>query len=222
MPQQPQRRSYDASGRRAQAQANRERVLDAARGLFVRQGYAGTSIADIAGAAGVSVPTVFAHFGSKVTLFKECVESALVGDAAPVPLAERPEMMHVREGRTAEEVFSRFAALIAAAGPRVVPISMVMYGAADSDTEIRSLARLMDEHRLTGATQLARIVMDRIGSRPDTDDANLLSEIRDLIWTMNSPMTFSLLVTERGWSVERYQAWVCRTLTAAISGPLPT
>jgi AcrR family transcriptional regulator len=211
---QTQRRSYDGSGRRAQAQANRERILAAALGLFVMQGYAGTSIADISVAAGVSVPTVFAHFGSKVELFKQCVDSATVGDTEPVPLADRPEMVHVRAGRTARQVVGRLAALIAAAGPRVVPIYMVMYGAADADPEIRALARTMDEQRLAGATQLARIVMDRLGS----DSEDLAAEIRDLIWTMNSPQTFSLLVTQRGWPLDRYEAWVRRTLLAATTG----
>jgi len=214
MPTPMQRRSYDGSGRRAQAQANRERILAAALGLFVVQGYAGTSIADISAAAGVSVPTVFAHFGSKVELFKQCVDIATVGDAKPVPLAERPEMVNVRHGRTARQVVGRLAALIASAGPRVVPIYMVMYGAADADPEIRSLARTMDEQRLTGATQLARIIMDRLG----TDNDDLAAEIGDLIWTVNSPKTFSLLVTERGWPLDRYEAWVRRTLLAATTG----
>jgi len=213
MATQMQRRSYDGSGRRAQAQANRERILATALELFVAQGYAGTSIADIGAAAGVSVPTVFARFGSKVELLKQCVDSATVGDAEPVPLADRPEMVHIRAGKSARQVVSRLAALIATAGPRVVPIYMVMYGAADADPEIRSLARTIDEQRLVGATRLARVIMDRIGS----DDENLLGEMRDLIWTMNSPQTFSLLVTERGWPLERYEAWVCRTLLAATT-----
>ena len=91
---------------------------------------------------------------------------------------------------------------------------MVMYGAADADPEIRSLARTMDEQRLTGATQLARIIMDRLG----TDNDDLAAEIGDLIWTVNSPKTFSLLVTERGWPLDRYEAWVRRTLLAATTG----
>jgi hypothetical protein len=45
-------------------------------------------------------------------------------------------------------------------------------------------------------------------SRLESDDEELLAEICDLIWTMNSPQTFSLLVNERGWPLERYEAWV--------------
>ena len=213
MPPSTQRRSYDVSGRRAQAQANRERILEAAGELFVHRGYAGTAVADIAAAAAVSVPTVFSHFKSKALLIKECVDSATVGDTGPLPLAERPEMIHVREGRTARQVLGRLATLIATVGPRVVPIYMAMYGAADADPEIRLLARTLDEQRLVGATQLARIVVARLG----TDDEDLLAELRDVIWTMNSPQMFSLLVTQRGWPLERYESWIRRTLMAAAT-----
>lgn len=210
------RRSYDASGRQAQARVTKERILDAARSLFIDHGYAGTSIVDIAEAASVSGPTVFAHFGSKVTLLKECVDTAIVGDAEPVPLAERPEMVHARNGRTAVEVLERLAGLFAYLTPRSVPIYMVMYSAADADPTIRELARVVDEQRLVGATQLAEIVMERLGS----SDRSHLEEIRDLIWTINSPQTISLLVTEREWSVARYEQWARRTLVAAVD-PLP-
>lgn len=210
------RRPYNAEGRRAQARATRDRILDVARDLFIANGFAGTSIAGIAEVAGVSVPTVFARFGSKAALLKEAVESAIVGDTDPIPFADRPEMRHVRAGRSARQVMVRLADLIASAGPRVVPIAMVMYAAADADPEIRALAREQDELRLAGAELLAATALDRLGSH----DRAHLEELRDLIWTMNAPQTYDLLVNRRGWSTERYATWVARTLSAAIK-PLP-
>ena len=52
------------------------RIETAARRLFASHGYAGTSMAEIAAAAGVSKATVFHHFRSKRALYE-----ALVGDA---------------------------------------------------------------------------------------------------------------------------------------------
>jgi len=52
------------------------RIEAAARRLFASRGYAGTSMAEIAAAAGVSKATVFHHYRSKRALYE-----ALVGDA---------------------------------------------------------------------------------------------------------------------------------------------
>jgi TetR/AcrR family transcriptional regulator, regulator of autoinduction and epiphytic fitness len=159
---QPGRRRYDASGRQAQAKENRGRVLAAATRLFVEQGYAATSVAQVAAAAGVSAPTVFAHFTSKANLLKLAVETAIVGDDEPVPLHDRPAMRQVREGDTAEEVLRRFAEAATEIAARSFPIYVVVRGAADADPEIAELARTLDEQRLAGAGFVARAVADRL------------------------------------------------------------
>jgi TetR/AcrR family transcriptional regulator len=53
------------------------RILCAAAELFARQGYAGTSIADVARAAEVSKATVFHHFRSKQALYTALLETSL-------------------------------------------------------------------------------------------------------------------------------------------------
>ena len=206
------RRPYNAEGRRAQARASRQRILETARALFVAHGYAAVSVADIAAAAGVSVPTVFAGFRSKANLLKEATETALVGDAEPVPLHDRPPMRRVAEAPTAREVLERLAALIAEAAPRVAPMYAVLHAAADADPELARLAATLDEQRLAGATRLAGIVLDRLGD----PDPERLAQVRDTIWTLNSPLLYGLLVTQRGWSPEQYGAWVARALTALV------
>jgi AcrR family transcriptional regulator len=202
------RRGYDASGRRAQARATRERIMDNARDLFVRQGYAGTSIAQIAAASGVSAPTVFTGFRSKVNLLRAAVETAIVGDDEPVALAERPAMRHVHEGATAREVLTRYAAMFVDIAPRACPIAQVVFHAADADPEIAALADVLDEQRLRGSEAIARTVVDRLGA-PER-----LEDIRDTVWTFNAPLLYGLLVDQRGWTVERYVDWVRRGLLA--------
>lgn len=210
-PTEQARRGYDATGRRAQAAATRERILECARELFVAQGYAGTSIAQIAQAAGVSAPTVFAGFKSKVNLLRAAVETAIVGDDEPVPLAARPAMRDLHAAPTAAEVIERYAAMFVDIGPRACPIALVVYAAADADPEIAALADLLDEQRLRGSEAIARTIVDRLGADPDR-----VLEIRDTVWTFNAPVLYGLLVDQRGWSVERYADWVRRGLSALV------
>ena len=66
--------------RRGQARApGKGRIASAARRLFARRGYAGTSMADIAAAAGVSKATVFHHFGNKRGLYQALIADAVTG-----------------------------------------------------------------------------------------------------------------------------------------------
>ncbi len=51
----------------------RAAILQAAKSLFVEQGYAGVSMDGIAALAGVSKLTVYSHFGDKETLFSEAI-----------------------------------------------------------------------------------------------------------------------------------------------------
>jgi TetR/AcrR family transcriptional regulator len=55
------------------------RIVTAAGRLFAQNGYAGTSMAEIAEAAGVSKATMFHHFRSKRALYDALIGEAVVG-----------------------------------------------------------------------------------------------------------------------------------------------
>ena len=79
--------SVKASRRAEQARATRRRIIEGARELFLQQGYAATTLEQIAARAGVAVQTVYFHFGNKRTLLKEVMDVLAVSDDAPVPAA---------------------------------------------------------------------------------------------------------------------------------------
>jgi AcrR family transcriptional regulator len=207
-------RAYDATGRREQARATRARVLRTARELFIAEGYAATSMARIAKAAGVSTPTVFAAFSSKANLLKEAAETALVGDAEPVPLARRPQMRRVYEAPSAAEVIARLAEFAVEVTPQVHPIFAVVFAAADADPQIAELARTFDDQRFTGAGLLADALCRHL-----PDGAARRAELRDVIWSLTSLHLYGQLVVQRGWSARRYGDWMVRVLTATAFPP---
>ena len=55
----------------------RAAILEAAKGLFIRNAFAGTSMDAIAADAGVSKLTVYSHFGDKDNLFREVIRSRI-------------------------------------------------------------------------------------------------------------------------------------------------
>lgn len=71
------------------------RIENAARRLFAGRGYAGTSMAEIAAAAGVSKATVFHHYRSKRELYDALVGDALAGFREQViPLLDTGRDVH--------------------------------------------------------------------------------------------------------------------------------
>lgn len=68
--------------RAEQVEQNRELVLDAARRVFVRRGYAGASLEAIAEEAGFSKGVVYSQFGSKPDLFFALLERRIEERAA--------------------------------------------------------------------------------------------------------------------------------------------
>jgi len=58
---------------------DQEQALDQALELFWRQGYEGTSIADLRNAIGITAPSLYAAFGSKEELYRRVLEHYLAG-----------------------------------------------------------------------------------------------------------------------------------------------
>lgn len=57
-----------------------ERIRAAALELFAEAGYEGVSMSEIAGAAGIKTPSIYAHFASKEALFLELFDEAVRHD----------------------------------------------------------------------------------------------------------------------------------------------
>lgn len=85
--------------------ATRAGLLDAATALFAERGYAGTSIDDVAAAAGMTKGAVYHHFAGKAALF-EAVFSAQEAEVhARLGAALDGVSDHVRGARAALTVF---------------------------------------------------------------------------------------------------------------------
>jgi AcrR family transcriptional regulator len=208
------RRRYDSTRRQAQAAQTRQDVLDAAQRLFVERGYAATTMAAIAAAAGVVVETIYRAYGSKAGLFKAVVRAAVAGGAARAerPVEQRPAIQAV----IAEPDPHRQLALYAATQPgihaRAGPLLRVLAGAAAADPQLARVWEQLEAERLAGMGRFAQLLADRGALRPGLS----VEEARDLLWTLASLAVHDLLVLQRRWPPERYRDWLAATLARAL------
>jgi AcrR family transcriptional regulator len=211
----PVKRRYDATRRRAVAAGARQRVLDAARERFLAAGYGATTIPEVAAEAGVSVEWVYKAVGRKPQ-----VALAVFHDAIAGPHAESTELRADRV--SAGEVDPRrrmwaFGAFVAEVMPRVASLMLVVRDAAAADGELTAVWEQMLAERLARmATHAARLARDGHLREGVTVD-----EARDVLWLYSAPELYDLMVHRRGWSAERFGAWVGETYVAALL-PGPT
>ncbi len=77
------------------------RVMTVATDLFIQNGYAGTSLIDIARGAGVATRTLYQHFGDKEALFREVIYARDSAGALETP--------HIEDGDTLFDALFRAA-----------------------------------------------------------------------------------------------------------------
>jgi len=193
-----QRRRYDSSGRQASARRNREAVLDAAQRQFLDGGYAATTVAGIAGEAGVSVETVYKAFGGKSGLVRAIYDRGLTG-RGPVSAYQRSDEMRQQE-TDPRTIMRNWSVLTTEVASVVTPIRLLIRSAAVIDPEMAELLKQGDDERLTRMRQHARFLADRGYLRNDVT----LDEATDVLWTCSSVEIYELLVLARGWSHERF------------------
>jgi AcrR family transcriptional regulator len=206
------RRRYDSTRRREQARQTRSDILAAARRLFIERGYAATTLASIADGAGVSVDTIYGAYRSKPGLFRALIDVSVRGDEDPVPLQEREVIQAIRAEPDPRRKIEMYGSLLAEVNPRHAPLVAALREAARTD---RQLAAIWERHkadRLEGMAAFAAHLAAEGALRGDVSE----SEARDALWTLNSTDVHDLLVGERGWSPERYGAWIAAQIAAAL------
>lgn len=208
-------RSYDNSRREAGARQTRRAVLDAARELWLQNGYAGTSLAEIAAAAGVSVQTVYGQFQSKRNLLKNVVDVAIVGDDEPVALADRPEIAAINAEPDPERKLRMHAALGVAIAARMEPIDRMMRSAAQVDADVAEQVAVGDRGRLMGMLLAARDYRAAGVLRDDLTD----EEVAQRMWTLLGPTMYRPYVVDQGWSAEAFEEWLGDLLVASLLPP---
>jgi len=182
-------------------------VLAAAVALFSEKGWAATGVRDVAAAAGVSVETVYANFGSKADLLMAAMDAAVVGDALPVPLAGRAEFTALGEGTLAQRAAAA-ARLVTHVHARTAGMYLALGEAAAADPGLAGRMREGEQRRRASVEQ----GMALVAGRPVTPRE------RDGLWAIAGVDVYRLLTELAGWSGEEYRTWLAGVFTRLL-GP---
>lgn len=202
-------RTYRSPLREEQARATRERLAAGAVALFAAKGYQATTVAEIAAAAGVSVPTVHATFEGKRGLARHLLREAISGAGAPAE--QRPDAARILDARDGGGKLHEFCMTSARIGERGAQIYRILLGAA-GDPEIAALLRQIDARRFE---QMA-VYADDLAASGLLATAVDRDRARDILYWAGSPGLYLQMVTDIGWAVADFVEW----LEAALTGML--
>jgi AcrR family transcriptional regulator len=210
------KRAYDSRLRLERAEATRLAIVAAASRLFAEQGYAATSIEKIAGAAGVGRATVFTSVGGKPELLKEAYRFAVRGPAnASIPLGQQARSRRISAEPDAHKLLAGYAGVMVEVGSRLAPLYEAVRAAAHADPEARELWCLITEERRSAATGIVRRLAERRALRHGLDRRSA----GDILWVLNDPGLYQLLVTQRRWTQRRFRTWLTATMHAQLLEP---
>jgi AcrR family transcriptional regulator len=204
MDQPVKRRPYDSPRRREQAAETRRQILEAAQQLFERDGYAGTSMAAIASAAGVSLKTVYLAFETKSGVLRALWHLLLRGERDSIPVGEQSWYRAVLEEPDPHRQLrlnlrnSRMVKIRAGA------ILEVIRGAASGDPDIGALWSRIQTEFHENQRAIVQSVADKGALAAGLD----VAAATDILWALNQPSLYAQLTGERGWSPERYERWL--------------
>lgn len=210
------KRVYRSSLRAEQARRTRALVVDAAATCFLRSGYAGATMKEIAAEAGVALQTVFAQ-GGKSALLLAVVDRAVAGDDDDRPVLERDPLRELLEIRDRAPKLALLRDLTLAWQPVAAPVLRVFRDAAATDPEVAAAWTEYEDRRYRDLTRLVASFAHLLR------DGLRVERATDVLWAVASTETADNLVVARGWTTEAYADWfadtVDRLLLRVENGP---
>jgi AcrR family transcriptional regulator len=213
------KRRYNSARRQEQARQNQERMIDAAARLFAERGYAATSLTEVAAEAGIAVQTLYAAFGTKANLLKHAIDAALAGDHLPVPMMERDFARQMIAEPDPRKVLAIYAAHVREVAERAGGLLLAAWTASASDPAASELITELDAQRMRGMTAAASDIAAKAIQAGCLADGITEDDIRDALWAFNSPQLYGLLLHDRGWSPDHFQAWLARSWVRLLLDP---
>lgn len=200
---------YNSPRRAAAAESTREEILRQARELFLAKGYDATTVSEIARAAQVATPTVYASTGGKAALFAELLKPAINDPraAAAATAAHRTDD-------------PRRVMALCAQGARLGQerywdlVSGLMRRPPDDEQAKQAIANIATKC-LAALARIAQHLLDLDALGPGIG----LTDATDTLWFYFGQNSWYSLIAERGWTFDRAERWLLRAATRELLRP---
>jgi AcrR family transcriptional regulator len=166
----------------------------------------------IAAEAGVALKTVYVAFETKSGLLRALWHLLLRGDEADVPVGERRWYHDVLDEPDPERKLRMTARASRAVKERAGGLLAVIRSAAAADPDIGALWSRIQSDFYDNQRAIVADLAARGALAPGLD----VGRAADILWTLNHPEQWQLLVVQRGWTPDRFEQWFGDTICAQL------
>jgi len=206
-----------AVNRSPRARRTEERIVAAASELFVARGWRGTTLSDVATAAGVADRTIYVRFATKAELLKRVLDVAVLGDTAPVALRQREWVVRSMTAPTLEERVDAVSAGSARLMERIAPVLAVAVEAASAEPVIAEASQAARESTYRHHRDFWQRLRGDGLMHPDSD----VGWVIDTSALLGNADTYLHMTRTIRWTRAEYERWRRRTWMHLATTPGP-
>lgn len=201
-----------ASSRRERAKATEARITKKAFELFCERGYAGTTMGEIAAAAGVAVQTVYFAFHTKATLLSRAYDYAVMGERESLVPTSQPWYQEMRTANSLTDAVQHMVVGVGEITRRLTPLYIIAQSTAASDPEVAEVVNRHERWRIEGYAQVLEVLRTKAPLRSGLDP----ERANHLLLLYVGMDVYHFLVEVSGWSHDEWAAWTTETLAAQL------
>lgn len=200
------KRPYDSEQRQQSAELTKDRVLKAAKMLFIRDGIDRVTIARIAARAKVAESTIYSVYKSKEGILRALMRGAIFGPRFQVA---QSQLAGVTDPTQLIELSARVARAIYESESSELGL---MRGVSAFSPALRKLEQEFEQMRFEMQEERLKLLFAQSKSKRGLN----LADARRLLWMYTSRDVYRMLVHEGGWTPDQYQSWLSDTLVATL------
>jgi AcrR family transcriptional regulator len=201
---------YRSPRREDAAAETRRAILGHARELFLKRGYAATTVPEIARAARVATQTVYASTGGKAAMFAELLEPAINDPTA----AEA--MTAARRAGDPERVLALCARAARSGQERYWDITYGLMRRPPEDELAQQAVANVTAKCLEALGVIAQRLEDLGALGPGISAARGT----DILWFYFGPSAWTSLVGDRGWTFDQAEQWLLEAARRDLVRPI--
>jgi AcrR family transcriptional regulator len=203
--------------RAARVAETEQRIIAAARALFIRDGYAATTLTAVADAARVGHRTVYVRFGTKADLLKRVIDVAIAGDTEPIDVPHRDWYQAALAAPTLDQRIELMANGAAGLMARAGELMAVAQQAEHAEPMLAEAARA-GRAATRDVVRHFFITLHQDGLLPADADLGWLSDTAGLL---AHAQTYLLIRETLNWTAGQYQTWLQTTWHRLIAAATP-